>query len=120
MGAVVWSGPRDDDSRRALHAEPERRPRRTTGGEGDMLTRYIKRQLLLFSIITVIALVTLGWYYLRLPTLVGTGESELKPALPASGGLYPTANVTYRGITIGKVTDVEPTQHGAQATMSIA
>jgi phospholipid/cholesterol/gamma-HCH transport system substrate-binding protein len=85
-----------------------------------MLTRYIKRQLLLFSIITVIALVTLGWYYLRLPTLVGIGQYELKADLPASGGLYPTANVTYRGITIGKVTDVEPTQHGAQATMSIA
>jgi phospholipid/cholesterol/gamma-HCH transport system substrate-binding protein len=27
--------------------------------------------------------------------------------------------VTYRGITIGKVTDVEPTQKGAEATMSI-
>jgi phospholipid/cholesterol/gamma-HCH transport system substrate-binding protein len=50
---------------------------------------------------------------------VGIGQYQLKADLPASGGLYPTANVTYRGITIGKVTDVEPTEHGAQATMSI-
>ena len=85
-----------------------------------MLTRFIRRQLLLFSVITVIALVVLGWYYLRIPTLVGIGQYELKADLPASGGLYPTANVTYRGITIGKVTDVEPTEQGAQATMSIA
>ena len=85
-----------------------------------MLTRYIKRQLVLFGIITVIALVVLGWYYLRLPSLVGIGQYQLKADLPASGGLYPTSNVTYRGITIGKVTDVEPTEHGAQATMSIA
>ena len=27
--------------------------------------------------------------------------------------------MTYRGITIGKVTDVEPTEKGAEATMSI-
>jgi phospholipid/cholesterol/gamma-HCH transport system substrate-binding protein len=85
-----------------------------------MLTRFIKRQLVLFSILTVVALLVLGWYYLRLPSLVGIGQYQLKADLPASGGLYPTANVTYRGVTIGKVTDVEPTVGGAQATMSIA
>src|ERR1700753_1200984 len=51
---------------------------------------------------------------------MGIGQYTLKAELPASGGLYPTANVTYRGVTIGKVTDVEPTEKGAQATMSIA
>jgi phospholipid/cholesterol/gamma-HCH transport system substrate-binding protein len=85
-----------------------------------MLTRFIRRQLVLFSILTVVALLVLGWYYLRIPTMVGIGQYDLKADLPASGGLYPTANVTYRGITIGKVTDVEPTEKGAQATMSIA
>ncbi|HET9875707.1 MAG TPA: MlaD family protein [Mycobacterium sp.] len=84
-----------------------------------MLTRIIKRQLILFGIITVIALVSLGWYYLQIPRLVGIGQYQLKADLPASGGLYPTANVTYRGITIGKVTAVEPTEQGAEATMSI-
>ncbi len=84
-----------------------------------MLTRFIRRQLIIFSILTVVAIVVLGWYYLRIPSLVGIGQYQLKADLPASGGLYPTANVTYRGITIGKVTDVEPTEHGAQATMSI-
>jgi phospholipid/cholesterol/gamma-HCH transport system substrate-binding protein len=84
-----------------------------------MLTRFIRRQLIIFGILTLVALVVLGWYYLRIPTLVGIGQYQLKADLPASGGLYPTANVTYRGITIGKVTDVEPTEHGALATMSI-
>jgi phospholipid/cholesterol/gamma-HCH transport system substrate-binding protein len=85
-----------------------------------VLTPFIKRQLILFGILTVVAVVVLGWYYLRIPTLVGIGQYTLKADLPASGGLYPTANVTYRGETIGKVTDVEPTEHGAQATMSVA
>jgi phospholipid/cholesterol/gamma-HCH transport system substrate-binding protein len=84
-----------------------------------MLTRFVKRQLSLFGALTVVALVVLGWYYLRIPALVGIGQYQLKADLPASGGLYPTANVTYRGITIGKVTAVEPTERGAQATMSI-
>jgi phospholipid/cholesterol/gamma-HCH transport system substrate-binding protein len=84
-----------------------------------MLTPFIRRQLVLFGILTVISLGVLGVYYLQIPSLVGIGRYTLKAELPASGGLYPTANVTYRGITIGKVTDVEPTEHGAEATMSI-
>ncbi len=84
-----------------------------------MLTRFIKRQLILFGIMTTVALLVLGIYYLRLPTLMGIGQYQLKADLPASGGLYPTSNVTYRGITIGKVTAVEPTEKGAEATMSI-
>ena len=84
-----------------------------------MLTRLIKIQLVLFTILTIIAFVVLGWYYLRIPSLVGIGQYKLYADLPRSGGLYATANVTYRGTQIGKVTAVEPTEHGARATMSI-
>jgi phospholipid/cholesterol/gamma-HCH transport system substrate-binding protein len=85
-----------------------------------VLTRLIRIQLVLFSIVTVLALIFLGWYYLQLPTLAGVGQYTLHADLPASGGLYKTANVTYRGIQIGKVTDVEPTERGARATMRIS
>src|SRR5215469_16804691 len=85
-----------------------------------MLTRFTKRQLLLFSALTVITAIALGFYYLRIPSQVGIGQYTLKANLPVSGGLYKTANVTYRGETIGKVTAVEPTETGALATMSIA
>jgi phospholipid/cholesterol/gamma-HCH transport system substrate-binding protein len=84
-----------------------------------MLTRFIKMQLALFAILTLIAVVALGWYYLRVPRLMGIGEYTLSADLPASGGLYRTANVTYLGITIGKVTAVEPTENGVRATMTI-
>jgi phospholipid/cholesterol/gamma-HCH transport system substrate-binding protein len=84
-----------------------------------LLTRFVRRQLILFGVLTMVALLVLGWYYLRIPSLVGIGQYQLKADLPASGGLYPTANVTYRGITIGRITEVEPTEQGAQATMSI-
>ncbi|MGO4444288.1 MCE family protein [Mycobacterium sp. 2YAF39] len=84
-----------------------------------MLTRFIKIQLVLFTVLTIIAITVLGWYYLRIPSLVGIGQYELHAELPRSGGLYATANVTYRGSQIGKVTSVVPTENGARATMSI-
>src|ERR1700722_16518174 len=84
-----------------------------------MLTRLVRNQLVLFTALSVIMVVALGWYSLRIPSLLGIGQYPLKAALPASGGLYRTSNVTYRGITIGKVTDVEPTQNKVVATMSI-
>jgi phospholipid/cholesterol/gamma-HCH transport system substrate-binding protein len=85
-----------------------------------MLTRFTRRQLILFGTLSVITAIVLGWYYLRIPSQVGIGQYTLKADLPVSGGLYKTANVTYRGETIGKVTAVEPTESGALATMSIA
>ncbi|MGO9383290.1 MAG: MCE family protein [Mycobacterium sp.] len=85
-----------------------------------MLTRVIKIQLIVFSIFTVIAVVVLGWYYLHVPSLAGIGQYTLRVDLPTSGGLYPTSNVTYRGITIGKVTSVEPTETGVVATIRVA
>jgi phospholipid/cholesterol/gamma-HCH transport system substrate-binding protein len=85
-----------------------------------MLTRFIWRQLILFSLLSVITAIALGGYYLRLPSAVGIGQYTLKADLPASGGLYRTANVSYRGETIGTVTAVEPTENGVQVTMSLA
>lgn len=84
-----------------------------------MLTRIVRTQLVLLVVVAVVAVVVLLWYFLRIPSLVGVGRYTLYAELPKSGGLYRTANVTYRGITIGTVTDVEPTELGARATMSI-
>src|ERR1700760_4488104 len=84
-----------------------------------MLTRFIRNQLIVFAALTLAALVALGWYYLRIPGQLGVGQYRLVAELPASGGLYRTSNVTYRGIQIGRVTRVEPTAHGVRATLSI-
>lgn len=83
------------------------------------ITRLVRIQLILFTILTLATLAILGGYYLRLPAVAGLGQYTLKADLPTSGGLYRTANVTYRGATIGKVTAVEPTATGVQATMRI-
>ncbi|WP_194166712.1 MCE family protein [Mycolicibacterium sp. P9-22] len=84
-----------------------------------MLTRMIKTQLLIFVALTVVALVVLSLGYLRLPTYAGIGMYRMYANLPNSAGLYETANVTFRGTTVGKVLAVEPTEQGARVTMDI-
>jgi phospholipid/cholesterol/gamma-HCH transport system substrate-binding protein len=89
-------------------------------GEDDpVLTPFIRIQLAIFLVLTLLALGVLGLYFLRLPAHFGIAQYTLYADLPASGGLYKTANVTYRGIQIGKVLDVQPTERGVLATMSI-
>ena len=85
-----------------------------------MLTRFIEIQLVLFTVLTVMALTALGWYYLRLPD-PGRHRAVHTVRRPARVGRpvprRPTSPIA--ALTIGKVTDVEPTEHGARATMSI-
>src|SRR6185437_6399647 len=113
---VLGSRSFDDGSRYPLHTEPGRR---AGGARRVMLTRFIRNQLIVFAALTLAALIALGWFYLRIPSQLGVGQYRLVAELPASGGLYRTSNVTYRGVQIGKVTKVEPTEHGVRATLSI-
>ena len=84
-----------------------------------MLTRFVRIQLAIFSIVGVIGLVVMVVWYMQVPTLLGIGKMTVTLELPATGGLYRFSNVTYRGVQIGKVTAVGLTPHGAQATLSL-
>ena len=57
--------------------------------------------------------------YLRVPVLLGIGQIAVTLELPAGGGLYEFANVTYRGVKVGTVTDVALTPTGAKATLTL-
>jgi phospholipid/cholesterol/gamma-HCH transport system substrate-binding protein len=85
-----------------------------------MLTRFIRIQLTIFAVVSVIGLTVMVFTYLQAPTLLGIGRITVKLELPAAGGVYPFSNVTYRGVQIGKVTDVKVigAQH-VEATLSL-
>lgn len=85
-----------------------------------MLTRFIRIQLLIFAIASVVGMVTMAVVYIQAPTLLGLGRIVVRLELPAGGGIYRMSNVTYRGIEVGKVTDVKLTPVGAEVTMSLA
>lgn len=84
-----------------------------------MLSRLVRSQLIIFSIASVIGVSTMIFGYLQVPTWLGIGHYSVTVDLAGTGGLYRFANVTYRGVQIGKVTAVEPTKTGATATMSL-
>ena len=84
-----------------------------------MITRFIRTQLIIFTITSVVALAMMVFSYLQAPVLFGIGRITVTLELPSTGGLYRFSNVTYRGIEVGKVTDVRPTRSGALATLSL-
>ncbi|MEV5833121.1 MlaD family protein [Nocardia sp. NPDC052112] len=83
------------------------------------LTRFVRIQLAIFSVLTVIGLVVMASTYVGLPAMFGIGRYEVTVKLKATGGLYPTANVAYRGTNVGKVEEVRLTPAGVDAKLSI-
>jgi virulence factor Mce-like protein len=84
-----------------------------------MLTRFIRIQLIIFAIASIIGVTTMVITYMQVPTLLGLGRITVKLELPNSGGLYRFSNVTLRGMQVGKVTAVDFTRGGAEATLSL-
>jgi len=84
-----------------------------------MLTRFVRIQLAIFTIVGIVGVVVMVVFYVQAPTLLGIGKMTVTLELPATGGLYRFSNVTYRGAQIGKVTAVGMTDHGAKATMRL-
>lgn len=84
------------------------------------LTRQIKLQLLVFTIVATVFAVVMVFGYMKLPAhLLGIGRYTVTVDLPETGGLYKNANVTYRGTEVGQVQKVELTPTGVEATLSL-
>ncbi len=58
-------------------------------------------------------------FYLRLPEAVGLGSYKVTANFVAGGGLYENANVTFRGVTVGRVETVGLTDDGVVAHMRL-
>lgn len=85
-----------------------------------MLTRFVRTQLAIFVVASVVGIAAMVMVYMQVPALLGIGRIAVTLELPRTAGLYRFANVTYRGVQIGKVTDVHATRRGAEATLSLA
>lgn len=84
-----------------------------------MLTRFVRNQLIIFTIASILGVTVMIFTYMQLPTLLGIGRLKVTLELPAAGGLYRFSNVTYRGVQIGEVTSVTLTENGAEAHLSL-
>lgn len=84
------------------------------------LNRQARRQLVVFTVIALVALTVMGLRYMKLPVkLFGIGHYVVSVELPRTGGLYETGNVTYRGSEVGRVQAVRLTDSGVVAELSL-
>ncbi len=85
-----------------------------------MLSRTTKIQLAVLCVLGLITLPVASLYIAKLPAAVfGVGRYTVQVELPESGNLYASANVTYRGTTVGKVKSVDLTDTGVEAVLSL-
>ncbi len=84
-----------------------------------MLDRLIKAQLAIFGVVTVITVAIMAIFYLRLPAALGVGTYQVTADFVAGGGMYKNANVTYRGVAVGRVDSVGLNPHGVDAVMRL-
>ena len=84
-----------------------------------MLSRFVRVQLVIFTIASIVGVLVMVFAYMQVPTLLGVGNIEVKLELPASGGLYRFSNVTYRGVEVGKVTEMDVSRNEATATLTL-
>ena len=84
------------------------------------LTRKLRIQLSVFAVIALFAGGIMFFYLMQVPTaLFGVGRYTVTVKLPEAGGLYPTGNVTYQGVEVGRVDSVRLTNTGAEAVLQM-
>ena len=83
------------------------------------LNRRIKIQLVIFSVVAVVAGAVMVFGYIKVPTLLGVGQYTVTVELPRAAGLYESGNVTYRGTEVGRITEVHLTDTGVAAVLSL-
>ncbi|MEZ0353756.1 MCE family protein [Mycobacterium sp. pR1184] len=84
------------------------------------LDRRIKIQLALFATIAVAAGTVMVFRYINAPAMLfGIGRYTVTLELPRAAGLYPSANVSYRGTEVGHVESVRLTDSGVKAVLSL-
>jgi phospholipid/cholesterol/gamma-HCH transport system substrate-binding protein len=77
-------------------------------------------QLSILALVTVVSCGAMAFNFMKLPqTLFGIGEYNVTVDLPASGGLYRTSVVTYRGTDVGQVESVDVTATGVRAVLAM-
>ncbi|MEV5298322.1 MULTISPECIES: MlaD family protein [Amycolatopsis methanolica group] len=84
-----------------------------------MLTRRVRIQVAIFLVIAVAGIGYTGFRYAGLQSLFGRGGMVVKLQLADSGGIFTNADVTYRGVTIGKVGDLNVVPDGTEVELVI-
>ncbi|HEU5470295.1 MAG TPA: MCE family protein [Actinophytocola sp.] len=84
-----------------------------------MISRTVRLQVLVFTVIALVGVTFVGANYARLDELFGAGGYLVKVRMPDSGGIFTNAEVTYRGVAIGRVGELHLTADGIEVDLRI-
>lgn len=85
-----------------------------------MLSMFTKVRVVLFALLAVAVLAFTGIRYANVGSFFGApGYYVVNVNLPQAGGLYTDADVTYRGVSVGRVGSISLAGSGVQAQLDI-
>ncbi|MGB3773605.1 MAG: MlaD family protein [Rhodococcus sp. (in: high G+C Gram-positive bacteria)] len=82
-----------------------------------MRSKLVSTQLILFVVIAVLGLLYVGAKYVRIDQLLGFGQYTVIGQFEDSGGIFKNAEVTYRGIPVGRVGQLQLTDKGVDVPL---
>lgn len=83
------------------------------------MTRAIKIRLIAFLILSAVGIVYVAGSYLGLVDRVLGRGLTVHATLPGSGGLFVGSEVTYRGVKVGKVSDMDVIPSGVRVGLAL-
>lgn len=83
------------------------------------LTRLVRGQLIVFAILAIISVVYGTIHYIGVGRVTGIGTYQVVAEFSDSGGIYESGLVTYRGVTVGRVTGVDVDLAAADAPVRV-
>jgi phospholipid/cholesterol/gamma-HCH transport system substrate-binding protein len=84
-----------------------------------VITRRTKLQLLAFAVVAVLGMSYLGFKYVGLDRLVLGSGYDVAADFSDSGGIFVNAEVTYRGVAVGRVSDMQLVDDGVRVILTI-
>jgi phospholipid/cholesterol/gamma-HCH transport system substrate-binding protein len=84
-----------------------------------VITRSTKLKLVAFALLAVLGMAYLGFKYVGLDRALLGGGYAVAADFRDSGGIFVNAEVTYRGVEVGRVADMELVDDGVRVTLRI-
>ena len=84
-----------------------------------MIARSTKLKLLAFAVVAVLGMAYLGFKYVGLDRALRGGGYAGAADFSDSGGIFVNAEVTYRGVAVGRVPDMELVDDGVRVELRI-
>ena len=84
-----------------------------------MISRRTKVQLVIFAIITLLGCTFVGARYAHLDRAFYDSNYSVTAQFADSGGIFAGGEVTYRGVGVGKVSELELTDEGVNVVLDI-